>query len=147
MSLEVLDDKYIFFTSDIDSLNNFDEKDISVFLKEIFMIISDIYNIDLFGYFKVDIYIDKKIGSFLEIKKLDDYISYSKKIDTKITIYHNSFYFKTNDLSLFSKYRDKNIRFLDGNYYISTMDVDNIFELLDFCEIEYKDIKLKPLFI
>lgn len=143
MKLDILDDGYLFFTNKIFSFD--DEKEISLFLKDMFLSINDIYDIELYGYFKVDIYIDEKIGVFVEIKKLDDYISYSKKIDTKVMVSDTPFYLKTNDLSLIYKYRP--IYYLDNNYYISTKDVDNVLELLDFCEVEYKDIDLEVLFI
>jgi len=149
MKFEELDEnKYLFFTYDIESLGNISdnyEENISRFLKEIFLNINDIYSTSLFGYYKVDIYIDEKIGAFVEIEKLDDYVSYNKKIDTKVCLHDSNFYFKTNDLSKIYKY--KTINYLDGNYYISTKDVDNIFDLMDICSIEYKDIDSKCHFI
>ena len=142
MKLEVLDDKYLFFTNKIYIFD--EEKDISMFLKDMFLMINEVYSLELFGYFKVDIFIDDKIGVFVEISKLDDYISYSKKIDTKVIINRNSFYFKTNDLSMIYQYEPIYIK--DNYYYVSTKDVDNVLDLLDFCEIDYRvnefDLKL-----
>lgn len=143
VNLKIVDDKYIYFTSDTDKLGDLsciDENNISIFLRDVFLNISNVYLIDLFGYYKVDIYIDDKIGAYVEIFKLDDYISYSKKIDTKVSLVCDNFYFKTNDLSQIFKYRP--IYYLDDYYYVSTKDVDNIFELMDFCEIEYKNLGL-----
>jgi len=142
MKFEVLDDKYLFFTNKNYSLE--EEGDISTFLKDMFLIINEIYSLELFGYFKVDIFIDEKIGVFVEISKLDDYISYGKKIDTKVIINRNNFYFKTNDLSLIYQYEP--IYRKDNYYYVSTKDVDNVLDFLDFCEIDYRvnefDLKL-----
>lgn len=143
MKFEVLDDKYLFFTNKIYSFD--EEKDISMFLKDMFLIINEVYSLELFGYFKVDIFIDDKIGVFVEISKLDDYISYSKKIDTKVIINRNSFYFKTNDLSMIYQYEP--IYKKDNYYYVSTKDVDNVLDLLDFCEIEYNVNDLELIFI
>lgn len=143
MKFEVLDDKYLYFTGNIKvfgDLTSIDENKISLFLKEVFLSINDIYSVELFGYYKVDIYIDEKIGAFVEIEKLDDFVSYSKKIDTKVSISVCEFYLKTNDLSIIYKY--KPIYFSDNNYYISTKSVDSIFELLDFCDVEYKNLDL-----
>ena len=142
MKFEGLDDKYLFFTNKIYTFD--EEKDISMFLKDMFLIINEVYSLELFGYFKVDIFIDDKIGVFVEISKLDDYISYSKKIDTKVIINRNSFYFKTKDLSMIYQY--ENIYRKDNYYYVSTKDVENVLDLLDFCEIDYRvnefDLKL-----
>ena len=143
MKFEVLDDKYLFFTNKIYSLD--EESDISIFLKDMFLIINEVYSLELFGYFKVDIFIDEKIGIYVELIKIDDYISYSKKIDTKVIINRNSFYFKTNDLSLIYQYEPIYIK--DNYYYVSTKDVDNVLDLLDFCEIEYNVNDLELIFI
>jgi len=140
VSLELIDDDYLYFTYDIDCLGEMlsvSEEGISKFLKDVFINLSDIYSIDLFGYYKVDIYVDKKIGAYVEISKLDDFISYNKKIDTKVSLSINSFYLKTNDLSNIFKYRP--IYYFNNNYYVSTNDVDNILEIIELCEIVYKD--------
>ena len=140
MNLEIKEDKYIYFTNEINML---DEKNISMFLKDVFLNISTIYNIDLFGYFKVDIYIDDKIGSFIEIEKIDEYMSYNKKIDTKVNIEYRDFYLKTSDLSIVYKHRpvyEKN-----NFYFVSTKDVDNLLDILEFCDLEYNICDLKPI--
>ena len=144
VNLKIVDEKYIYFTSDINSLGELDsvnEEKVASFLKDIFVSLSEVYNIDLFGYYKVDIYVDGKIGAYVEILKIDDFVSYSKKIDTKVSLVVSSFYLKTSDLSKIFKY--KPIYFSDDNYYVSTKDVDNLGELMDFCDIEYKNINLK----
>lgn len=141
MKFQILDDKYLFFTCDIDILDDFnslDENKISLFLKEVFLSINEIYSVELFGYYKVDIYIDSKIGAFVEIERIDDFVSYSKKIDTKVSISVCEFYLKTKDLSVI--YNHKPIYFWNNYYYISTKSVDNVLELMDFCDVEYKNI-------
>lgn len=143
MNLEIKDDKYIYYTNDIMGLLNLNESNISIFLKDIFLNISTIYKIDLFGYFKVDIYIDDKIGAFVEIEKIDEYLSYNKKIDTKVNVEYRDFYLKTNDLSIIYKYRP--IYRKDNYYFISTKDVDNLLDILEFCELEYDICDLKPI--
>ena len=143
MNLEIVDDKYIFFTNDVLYLSDLNEEKISSFIKEIFVSMSEVYDIDLVGYYKVDIFIDEKIGSYIEICKIDEYISRNKKIDTKINIEYRNFYLKTKDLSVIYKnypiYRNSNY------YYISTKDVDNILDIIEDCELEYKNINLKPI--
>ena len=148
MNLEIIDNNYLYFTYDIECLgevDDIDEESIALFLKKVFIDFSDIYNIDLVGYFKVDIYVDKKIGAFVEIVKLDDLISYSKKIDTKVNLSVNNFYLKTKDLSRIFLYRP--IYVLDDNYYVSTSSVDNIFDLIEFCSVEYKNVDLKEILV
>ncbi len=148
MSLELVDDNYVYFTYDIEELGDLEdvnEEKIAKFLKKIFLDINDIYAIELFGYYRVDIYLDKKIGAFVEIAKIDDFISYSKKIDTKVTVSINNFYLKTRDLSKIFLHRP--IYKLNDYYYVSTKDVDNISSIIEFCTIEYKDLDLKRVLI
>jgi hypothetical protein len=72
---------------------------------------------------------------------LDDYVLYGKKIDNKVSISHNNFYLKTNDLSLIFQY--KPIYKNNNYYYVSTKNVDNYLDLMEFLSIEYKDIDLE----
>lgn len=135
MNLEIIDDKYVLFVNNY-NFSDYDEKELSSFLKDVFLLLSDVYSINLYGYFLVDIYIDKKVGIYVEISKIDSCISYSKKIDTKVSLIIDSFYLKTKDLSKIIGYRP--IYCLDNYYFVSTEDVDNIFDIIEYCEIVYK---------
>lgn len=144
VNLQIEDDKYIYFTYDLDEIGEFDtitENQVSNFLKRAFLDISDIYSINLFGYYQVDIYLDKKIGGYVEISKIEDFVTYSRKIDTKVSISTHPFYLKTKNLLDIYKYRP--IYALNDEYYVSTSSVDNVFELLEFCEIEYHDVDIQ----
>ncbi len=146
MKLEIVDDYYLFFTNDIGYLDDdLSEENVSEFLKRVFLAISDIYEIDLFGFFQVDIHIDKKIGAYIEISKKDEYISYGKKIDTKVSLIIDNFYLKTKDVSKIINYHP--IYYDNDYYYVSTDSVENLFDLLEFCDIEYKNLDLKTLYI
>ena len=136
MNLDIVDDKYILFINNY-LFDEYDEKELSVFLKDVFIILSDVYSINLYGYFMVDIFIDENIGIYVEICKIDNYVSYSKKIDTKVNLVLDNFYLKTKDLSKIINYRP--IYFLDNFYFISTKDVDNVLDIIEECEIVYKD--------
>lgn len=136
MNLEILDDKYIFFICDIIYFDDLNEENISKYVKKIFIYLSEIYNIDLVGYYKLDIFMDEKVGSYIEIYKIDEYVSRNKKIDTKINIEYGNFYLKTNDLSKI--YNHRPIYKFNNNYYVSTKDVDNVLELIEYCELDYR---------
>lgn len=136
LNLDIVDDKYILFINNY-LFDEYDEKELSVFLKDVFIILSDVYSINLYGYFMVDIFIDENIGIYVEICKIDNYVSYSKKIDTKVNLVLDNFYLKTKDLSKIINYRP--IYFLDNFYFISTKDVDNVLDIIEECEIVYKD--------
>ncbi len=148
MKLDIIDDIYVYFTNDIKCLEdgeNVAEDKVAFFLKRVFLDMSEVYGIDLFGYYRVDVYIDKKIGAYVEITKIDDYMGYSKKIDTKVSLSVKSFYLKTADLSQI--YAHRPIYFADGFYYVSTDDVDDVSELLEFCQIVYQDLDLEKILI
>ena len=136
LNLDIVDDKYILFINNY-SFNKYDEEELSVFLKDVFLILSDVYSINVYGYFMVDIYIDEKIGIYVEISRIDNCITYSKKIDTKVNFVLDSFYLKTKDLSKIFSYSP--IYYFNNNYYVSTKDVDNVFDIIEECEIVYRD--------
>ena len=116
--------------------NKYDEEELSVFLKDVFLILSDVYSINLYGYFMVDIYVDEKIGIYVEISRIDNCITYSKKIDTKVNFVLDGFYLKIKDLSKIYNYSP--IYYFNNYYFVSTKDVDNIFDVIEECEIVYK---------
>lgn len=149
MKLDILDDCYIYFTNDLEIFSGFNdiaEEEIAEFVKSIFVNLNNIYNVVLFGYYNLDIVIDPKIGAFVEIKLLDNYISFNKRLDTKVNISVKNFYLETNDLWLINQYRP--IYKLGDNYGVSTKDLkeQDIINLADFCTLFYKDDGLECIF-
>lgn len=125
----VNDDKLIIYmTNKYLKYKNIDNIDkIEEYFKDIFLILRDNYNILIRGIYNIDVYIDKRYGIILELKKEElDFDYYEDQIDMKITFHYKKFLLKTNDIE-----RYKKIYLYKKNYY-----VDNI-EDIEFGDIIY----------
>lgn len=102
------------------TINN--KEEVGMFLKDLIVRLKNIYNITLKGFYEVEVYINKHIGIYIEIKKVKKIDFYMDEIDLKININFNSkVYYKTLQYFIINKY--KGIKFKDGYYYIN---IDNI---------------------
>ncbi len=125
----VNDDKLIIYmTNKYLKYKNIDNIDkIEEYFKDIFLILRDNYNILIRGFYNIDVYIDKRYGIILELKKEElDFDYYEDQIDMKITFHYKKFLLKINDIE-----RYKKIYLYKKNYY-----VDNI-EDIEFGDIIY----------
>ena len=116
------------------SINNIDI--LSKEIKNIFTSLIKKYNIDFFGYLKVNIYNNLKYGNIIEIEKIVDNSLYSNIIDLKITVYKDyPMYFE------FDSYYDdilpiKTIN-KKGKYLININNIENILKYIEYGKINY----------
>ena len=83
------------------------------------------------GFYKV-IAINKKVGLFIELKRLEDAF-YKNTLDLKIEIKEDNVYYKTSDYFVIRNV--SNIKYNDGMYYCIVDDsFDEIFEKVEFGE-------------
>lgn len=107
--------------------NKLDEKSLYNDIKELIKKIQK--KLKLNGFYKV-IAINKKVGLFIELKRLEDTF-YKNVLDLKIEIKDDNIYYKTTDYFLIKDLRD--IRYKDGVYYcIVDDDFDEILEKVEF---------------
>lgn len=107
--------------------NKLDEKTLYNDIKELIKKIQK--KLKLNGFYKV-IAINKKVGLFIELKRLEDTF-YKNVLDLKIEIKDDNIYYKTTDYFLVKDLRD--IRYKDGMYYcIVDDDFDEILEKVEF---------------
>lgn len=135
-------DSYVLFLStDYIGTIAFDSKEeIGLYLKDIIVLLRKRYGLVLKGFYEVNIYINEKVGMFIEIENIDDYDFLIEEIDLKIIIHFDSeVYFKTNNYDFISNY--SSIKFLDNNYYINVVDINDndIIKLIEFGEFVYGD--------
>ena len=74
MKIELLDDyNYTLYLNNlyIKDLNLDNKEDIENYLKKLFLIIKDRYDIDISGMFEIDIYVNNKYGIVIDIFKED----------------------------------------------------------------------------
>ncbi len=117
---------------------NFDDKNnLNNEIKKIFVKLIKKYNLDLFGYSKVNLYKNKNYGSVLEIEKIYNNDYNLNIIDLKVLIHEdNPFYLEMNDY-YFDSMNDKIINY-NGKYYLNLNDVNNIYKIIEFGKIIYK---------
>ena len=53
-------------------INSNNCEDIGEFIKELIVKLKDIYNIKLKGFYDIDVYINRKVGMYIEIKKKNE---------------------------------------------------------------------------
>lgn len=133
--IDIENESYDLYINEI-ILSKYDIKkkdDLEKILKKVFIFLKRNQKIMLKGFYEVDIYMNKKIGAYLEIYKIDNFY-YTKDIDLKVKIITNSkFYLKINDIDLFNK---ENILCYDDNYYIDIDLMNNdIINYIEFGEI------------
>jgi hypothetical protein len=89
-----------YYAPQIDFLNI---KLLEKFMRKIFLIMKNDYNIVVKGFYNIDIYLDKNYGAIIELEKdeIDDY--FMDEIDSKIVVHKdNDFLYKIDDLSVLS---------------------------------------------
>lgn len=107
--------------------NKLDEKTLYNDIKELIKKIQK--KLKLNGFYKV-IAINKKVGLFIELKRLEDTF-YKNVLDLKIEIKDDNIYYKTTDYFVIKDLCD--IRYKDGMYYcIVDDDFDEILEKVEF---------------
>ena len=120
-------------------LKNIDLNDIKV-IKKIIKKINKKYDIDLYGFIEVKIYIDKNYGVIINIKKEElEYFDYfNDEIEMNIEIINDSFLYKINNIYINSKI--KTYKYKDS-LYISIDKIDNINlgKIIETSEIIYGD--------
>ena len=137
MKIEEKDDIIILYLMNT-FFDNFEKRDLTLKVKEIFIRLMEYYHFDLKGIFNVYLYENIKYGTVIEIKKIDELLFPREIIDIKLKIYKNKkFYFKTDDLFYINKY--SNI-YYDGNYYYIDIDnIDNYLNIVEYGNLLYKE--------
>lgn len=82
-------DKMIVFLNkkEIDKITFSDKENLEEYFKTVFNKINKNYDIDINGYYNIDIYLDDNYGAILEIENEDlDYYNYFNQIDMKLNI-------------------------------------------------------------
>lgn len=93
------------------------------------------HKLKMSGFYKVKVYVNKKVGMFLDIIKIED-IEFSNNIDLRVIVCLNEdIYFETDDYYILPN--DIKVRYFHGKYYVNVNDVDNIYNILEFGRFIY----------
>ena len=136
MKIEVKDGKIIVYLYQY----RFSFKDKEILHKEIktlFIKLIRKYNLELFGFNKVNIYENKIYGAILEIENVGIDNFYHEIIDLKINVYNDvSFFFEFDDDYNILNYHD--IQMENNRYYLEIKNNDDIINYIEYGKIIYK---------
>ena len=93
MKLIVDNNKFIVFLNKDENIDFDNKAKMEKYFKDLFSKIKNKYNVDISGYYNIDIYIDKYYGSIIEIEDEQlDYYTYFNQIDMEINVLKNSLF-------------------------------------------------------
>lgn len=146
MKVKIIDENNIivFFNTDIID-NNLNNKDrLEEIIKDIIDKINKIYNLNIYGYYNVDIYHDKHYGLVIKfIKEIIDYVDYEKgEIDLRIKVHERTFLYKINNI--FNLNIDSCIYKYKNNYYLKINNIEKtkLSLLLELSELIYDNTNI-----
>lgn len=126
------DDKLSIFLPTLKSKENIND-----YLKMLILRLKRNYKIDIFGFYKVNVYQNKKIGMIIDLIKEEEIDFFKDLLDLKITVSEDSdIYLRFNDYFL---NKEKNVYLFENNYYIGVKDLSNkeFLSMIEFCELIY----------
>lgn len=131
MKIEVIDDDrfIIYYSLILDDILEYDIEDIKLFIKLLVVRLDSKYNLDIKGYYNLDVYVNKIL--ILEFYKIDEYCD---KVDLNIIIHLNStILVKFDDYFL-----NENKKYLyKDKYYMKIEDID-FNKYIEFIEFIYE---------
>ena len=135
MKLEVNDEKVIVYLyNELIDINNIDG--LNKKIKDLFIKIMKRYNLDFFGYSKVNVYHNENYGLILEIEKIYNTDIRYNVIDIKIIVYKNvPIYLEFDDYYFVDK--PKKLIEYNKKYYL---EINNDIDINKY--IEYGKVKL-----
>ena len=134
-------DNFILFFNKLNDISLDNEDD----YKNIFLKLKHFYNIDIYGFYNINVFIDNNYGYILKIKKEDDLDLYYKQIDMHISVEKINILYKVNDFFFINNLDKFNIYFYDDFFYLEIIDEISDKEynyLLENSEIIYENINI-----
>lgn len=133
-------DSIILFLSDMDFSLEEDILELENKFRDIFLRLKRLYNIDIEGYYKIDIFVDKFIGVVVDIEREDfDYFEYSdNQIDMHISIHNDeTILLEIDDQYILpDKFLDKVLYYnYDNKFYINIVEPLSVSERAEMIEI------------
>lgn len=141
------DEKIIVFLKGL-ATNNFDLKDedkLEQYFKDLFLSLKKRYDLEMNGYYNIDVYPDRYYGMILEIQNMDvDYYRYFSTVDMKINVLKDSSFLYEIDYECLDKidlskcicYQQDDKLYLELNQDISDITLGHI---LEYAHIIYGD--------
>lgn len=98
--------------------------------------LNKVYNIDIKGSYKINLYKDKIYGAVLEITKDSDYYDYFNAIDLTINIIDSHFLYEIND---YIYNLNSDIYLYNNKIYVDINNKKDLYKALEYSTIIYKE--------
>ena len=134
-------DNFILFFNKLNNISLNDDYEEE--FKKIFLKLKKYYNIDIYGFYNVEAYIDNYYGTILKVIKDDDFDLYYKQIDMHITIEKCNFLYRVRDYFFVKNIKNFNIYFYKNSFYleiINELNNKDMIYLIENSEIIYENI-------
>ena len=139
MHIEIAKDSFLMFINS-SYIVNWDKDNLISKVKEI--INKRRYELKLRGFYKIKVYVNKKVGLFIEGVKLDD-LDYGNILDLRIILlFDEKVYFETEDYFIIDNVL--NIRYYNNKYYCLVDDI-NIMDVCEFGRFIYGEDVLRMM--
>ena len=122
---------FVINNKDID-LDNLD-----MYMKELIIKLRRKYRKDIYGFYKVDVYVKDKIGMIIDFTLEEEIDFFRDLVDLKVVVHEEADVFlKFSDYFLFDK---KKVYFFEGEDYVDIDDLsdEEFLEKLEFCKVIY----------
>ncbi len=138
MKVVFKDNKIIVFLNkklDLDKVN------LDIYFKKLFLRIKNKYNLELNGYYDINVYIDNNYGSIIEIENEDlDYYNYFNQIDMEIKVNKTTFLYEIDYEYLDKELLSKSIIYKQNNkLYFKITDKNILNKIIECSKIIYGD--------
>ena len=120
MKIKFEDNLILYLNNEYLKYKNYSISKIEDNFKSIFETLKYCYNIEIKGYYDIDIYIDEAYGIIIEMKKENLEFDYDDQIDMRISIHKQPFLYQIDDIYINNKiYKYKN------KYYINKYNIEH----------------------
>lgn len=122
---------FVINNKDID-LDNLD-----MYMKELIIKLRRKYRKDIYGFYKVDVYVKDKIGMIIDFNLEEEIDFFRDLVDLKVVVHEDAdLFLKFSDYFLFD---NKKVYFFEEEYYVDINDVSDkeFLEKLEFCDTIY----------
>ena len=138
MKVVFKDNKIIVFLNkklDLDKVN------LDIYFKKLYLKIKNKYNLELNGYYDINVYIDNNYGSIIEIENEDlDYYNYFNQIDMEIKVNKTTFLYEIDYEYLDKELLSKSIIYKQNNkLYFKITDKNILNKIIECSKIIYGD--------
>lgn len=149
LKIDVINNKYIIYLNkfNINNIKLGKKDELEMSFKKLFKILKQNYNIDISGYYSINVFIDKYYGAIIEIIKEEfEYLDYFDSYDTvamRIKKYELDFLYQVDDYFLVKDFLNKlSVHTYNDNIYlkiIKKLSIKEFNQLLEMSEIIYNN--------